>query len=225
MTDIHPLKVVHIEHFTADIMQLLMKPDFPVIYAAGQYIMLGFEAHELKPFSIAAAPREDGLIECHIRKQPDSAWMERLFAVQVGDTLVMQSPKDQLPFVEAHTPILFVAGGTGFAPLKALLDEYLRHHSELPLHFYWGVRQSRDLYLHRTMQDLERRHANLYYVPVVSETDAHWQGLNGLVHQQVLKDYPSLAHKTVYMCGPWPMIETAKPAFLEAGLSPDALFF
>lgn len=222
MSDFHPLKVVHLEKFTPEIIQLLMKPDFPVTYAAGQYILLGFERDDLKPFSIASAPREDGLIECHIRKHGDNPWMERLFNVQVGDTLVMQGPKDQMAFKPAHNPVIFVAGGTGFAPMKALLDEFLRQHSEVPLHFYWGARQPQDLYQHEEMLELEQRHGNLIYVPVISEDNPDWKGLTGLVHQQVLKDYPSLTHKTVYMCGPWPMIQTAKEDFIQAGLDPIA---
>lgn len=222
MSDFHTLKVVHCEKFTPHIIQLLLRPDFPVAYAAGQYIMLGFEREDLKPFSIASAPREDGLIECHIRKQADSVWMEKLFAVRPGDTLVMQGPKDQMQIQPAHQPIIFVAGGTGFAPMKALLDEYLKQNTEVPLHFYWGVRQCEDLYMHDQMRDLERKHGNLIYVPVISEDDPAWKGLTGLLHLQVLEDYPSLEHKTVYMCGPWPMIEAAKKDFTAAGLDPIA---
>jgi CDP-4-dehydro-6-deoxyglucose reductase len=224
MSQVHTLKIVHLEHYTADIIRLLMRPDFPVIYAAGQYIMLGFDQNDLKPFSIAAAPREDGLIECHIRKHDDNPWMQRLFAVEVGDMLVMQGPKDQMQWHEPHQPVIFVAGGTGFAPLKALLEEHLRHHTEVPLHFYWGARQAKELYMHEAMLDLERQHPNLVYVPVVSETDPSWQGLTGLVHHQVLKDYPSLAHKTVYLCGPWAMVQTAKADFAAAGLAEGACF-
>lgn len=223
MSDTHTLKVVHLEHFTQDIIRLLMKPDFPVRYAAGQYIMLGFNVEDLKPFSIAAAPRDDGLIECHIRRQVDSEWMNQLFAVEVGDSLVMQGPKDQMTIQPAHSPILFVAGGTGFAPMKALLDELLRQNVEVPMHFYWGARHADELYMHETMQDLERQHANLLYIPVVSEEDETWQGLTGLVHEQVLKDYTSLESKTVYICGPWPMVQTAKADFANMGLAADAL--
>lgn len=222
MSNIHTLKVVHLEYLTEHILQLLMKPDFPISYSAGQYIMLGFEASELKPFSIASAPREDGLIECHIRKQTQSDWMTRLFAIEVGDSLVMQGPKDQMSVQPAHNPIIFVAGGTGFAPMKALLDQMLRQKVDVPMHFYWGARQADELYMHEAMQDLERQHANLLYVPVVSEEDPSWQGLTGLVHQQVLKDYPSLEHKTVYMCGAWPMMQVAKADFAKVGLDPIA---
>lgn len=90
---IHPLKVVHVEKLAPQIIQLLMQAEHPITYASGQYIMLGFDSKDLKPFSIASAPREDGLIECHIRNQDDSEWMHALFAVQSGDHLVMQGPK------------------------------------------------------------------------------------------------------------------------------------
>ena len=102
--------------------QILFKPEHPVAYASGQYIMLGFDAADLKPFSIAAAPREDGLIECHIHNQIDSDWMKKLFKTQTGDRLVMEGPKDQMALQPAHQPIILLAGGTGFSAMKALLE-------------------------------------------------------------------------------------------------------
>jgi CDP-4-dehydro-6-deoxyglucose reductase len=224
MSDFHTLKVVQIHPFTPDIIQLLMKPDFPIAYSAGQYIMLGFEQSDLKPFSIAAAPRDDGLIECHIRVQADNDWMNRLCALQAGNGLIMQGPKDQMRVMPAHQPIVFVAGGTGFAPLKALLEEYLRQHTQVPLHFYWGARQVSDLYQHQTLQEWCNTYANLNYVPVVSQPDDSWHGATGLVHHQVLKDMPTLAHKTVYLCGPWPMLQAAKTDFLAADLDLQDFF-
>ena len=217
---IHPLKVVHVEKLAPQIIRLLMKPEHPIAYAAGQYIMLGFNSEELKPFSIASAPREDGLLECHIRNQDDSKWMQTLFAIKAGDTLVMQGPKDQMQLQPAHQPIIFVAGGTGFAPMKALLDSLFRQHVGVPVHFYWGARTVEDLYLHDEMVTLMQTHMNLEYIPVISEPASDWQGLTGKVHEQVLKQQPNLQHTTVYMCGPWPMIQTAKQDFLAAGLDP-----
>ena len=196
-----------------------MKPEHPIAYASGQYIMLGFDSNDLKPFSIASAPREDGLIECHIRNQDDSEWMQRLFAVKSGDTLVMQGPKDQMQLQPAHQPIILVAGGTGFAPMKALLDSLFKQNTGVPVHFYWGARSFADLYLHDEMLALMQTHANLEYIPVISGETEAWNGLTGLVHEQVLKQHPSLEHMTVYMCGPWPMMQQAKADFLAAGLN------
>lgn len=214
---IHVMKVVQTEHLTSQIIKLLMQPEHPISYQAGDYIMLGFDAADLKPFSIASAPRQDGLIECHIRNELGSGWMEKLFASQSGDTLVMQGPKAQMTLKEAHQPIIFVAGGTGFAPMKALLDEAIRAEIEVPISFYWGARTQEDLYMHKWMVDLTQKHPNIEYVPVISDELENWQGETGLVHKKALEQNPTLAHKTIYMCGPWNMTQTAKQEFIEAG--------
>jgi len=220
---LHLIKVVHANHLTSDIIQLLMQAEHPITYTSGDYIMLGFEEQDLKPFSIASAPREDGLIECHIRKQSDSEWMEKLFSTQAGDKLVMQGPKKQMALKSAHETILFVAGGTGFAPLRALLIESLRQEISVPICFYWGARSADELYMHEWLIELTEKHGHIDYIPVVSDKTDNWQGETGLVHETVLKQHPNMAHNTVYMCGPWPMIQTAKQAFFDAGLAEEKL--
>lgn len=220
---IHPLKVIQVDKLAPQIIRLLLKPEQPIAYSAGQYIMLGFHSGDLKPFSIASAPREDGLIECHIRNQEESDWMQALFAVTPGDALVMQDPKDQMQLQAAHQPIIFIAGGTGFAPMKALLDALFRQEVAVPVYFYWGARSVADLYLHDVMIGLSLTHLNLQYIPVISESDANWQGLTGLVHEVALQQHPDLQHKTVYMCGSWPMIQQAKLDLLAAGINPQHL--
>lgn len=219
----HVMKVIHVHTLAPQIIQLLLKPEHPISYTSGDYIMLGFDTEELKPFSIANAPREDGLIECHIRKQPDSEWMAKLFSVQAGDQLVMQGPKPQMALMPAHESIIFVAGGTGFAPLRALLIESLRQNIQVPISFYWGARTADDLYMHDWLIDLSQKEPHINYIPVISDDTQNWQGETGLVHEVVLKQHSNLAHTTVYMCGPWPMIQTAKQAFIESGLPKEKL--
>ncbi len=224
MDSLHVLKVVHTELLTNQIIQVLCKPEHPIAYASGQYIMLGFDAEDLKPFSIAAAPRDDGLIECHIRNEADSEWMQKLFAVQTGDQLVMEGPKDQIKLQPAHQPVILLAGGTGFTAIKALLEALLKEKAGVPIYLYWGARSQADLYLHKEMIALTETHANLEYIPVLSEEKEAWNGATGLVHEQVLKEHPSLQHFTLYMCGPWPMIQTAKTEFEAAGMKPLSCF-
>ncbi len=219
----HVMKVVHVNTLAPQIIQLLMKPEHPISYTAGDYVMLGFDTEELKPFSIASAPREDGLIECHIRKQPDSEWMERLFSIETGSTLVMQGPKQQMSLQPAHELMIFVAGGTGFAPMKAILEESLRQKITVPIHFYWGARNPNDLYMHDWMIELSQKHPHIEYIPVISDETGDWQGDTGLVHKKMLEQHPHLKHATVYMCGPWDMTQTAKQEFIEAGANPDKI--
>ncbi len=216
---IHPLKVVQSNHLTQQIIQLLLQPEKPIKYQAGDYLMLGFDTNDLKPFSIAAAPREDGLLECHIRTQADSPWMQKLCTVKAGDHLVMQGPKPQMQLKSSCNPVIFVAGGTGFAPMKALLDELLRQEASQPIEFYWGARTPDELYANQIMLDLSAKHENLNYIPVISDDTHDWEGKAGFVHQQVLKDHPEMNKFLVYLCGPWDMVQTAKQDFFAAGLA------
>lgn len=214
----HVLKVVHNNQLAPEIFQLLLKAEHPIQYTSGDYIMLGFNIEELKPFSIADAPREDGLIECHIRNTAKNDAIEKLCSVNSGDVLVMQGPKKQMQLHPAHEAIIFVAGGTGFAPMRALLNEALRQQVSVPISFYWGAKSTEELYMHEWMIDISQKHGNIDYIPVISGSAEEWQGRTGLVHKAVLADHPSLDKARVYMCGPWPMIQAAKADFLAAGL-------
>lgn len=218
---VHTVTLVHKEFYNPTIVNLILKPQQPMQYHAGQYIMLGFKEDELKPFSIAAAPREDGLIECHIRDHDQSEWMQRLFALEAGDQLLIEGPKEQMQLADNHLPAIFVAGGTGFAPMKALLEALIRKQAAMPIHFYWGARCQSDLYMHQQMIDLSQKHPNIEYIPVISDDGDNWNGKTGLVHQQVLQDHPSLEKFQVYLCGPWPMVQTAKKDFANAGLKAE----
>lgn len=215
-------KVIQVEHFTADTIQLILKPTQPFRYQAGDYIMLGFEQEDLKPFSIASSPRNDGRIELHIRKHEDNAWNDRLFSLTSGEEVLVEGPKPQYQLDEdicqSKKPILFVAGGTGFAPMKALLDELLASGCENTIHFYWGSRHKEDLYMRNQMIALAKHHDNLDYIEVLSEPSENDTGLTGLVHQVVLERHPNLADFRVYLCGPWPMVQTAKEDFFAANL-------
>lgn len=220
-------KVIQVEHFSTDTLQLILKPTQPFRYQAGDYLLLGFEQEDLKPFSIASSPRNDGHIELHIRKHEDNAWNQRLFTLEAGDEVLVDGPKPQYKLddnlCETQKPILFVAGGTGFAPLKALLDELMASGCSNPIQFYWGSRQKEDLYMRKQMIALAKHHANLDYIEVLSEPSPTNTSLSGLVHKVVLEQHPSLADFRVYLCGPWPMVQAAKEEFAAAGL-PDSQF-
>lgn len=220
-------KVIQVEHFKEDTQQLILKPTQPFRYQAGDYIMLGFEEDDMKPFSIASSPRNDGHIELHIRKHEDNAWNQRLFSLEAGDEVLVEGPKPQYKLdellCETGKPILFVAGGTGFAPMKALLDELLASGCENTIHFYWGSRHKEDLYMRNQMIALAKHTPNLNYIEVLSEPSESDTGLTGLVHKVVLEQHPSLADFRVYLCGPWPMVQAAKDDFAAAGL-PEAQF-
>ncbi|MDR9499856.1 MAG: FAD-binding oxidoreductase [Hydrogenovibrio sp.] len=222
------MTLVRRESLTDDTCKLFLQPSEPFHYRGGQYVMLGFNDTELKPFSIAAAHHQDDLIELHIRDHEQSAWMQQLFALEPGATLRVKGPNDQYHLdaeavkAETFSPIILIAGGTGFAPMKAVLDELLALETHPPIVFYWGARTRKDLYDHERMLQLADTHTLLHYTPVLSE-EKDSDFYTGLVHQQVLADQPDLSGCRVLVCGPWPMQEAAKADFVAAGLD-ETLF-
>lgn len=113
----------------------------------------------------------------------------------------------------------FVAGGSGFALIKAPLEKLLQENSSYPIHIYWGVRQAADLYQHDWLVNWCQQHDNIDYTPVISEQDADWKGATGKVHEKVLQDFANLENQLVYLCGPPDMQQSAKQGFLAAGLN------
>jgi CDP-4-dehydro-6-deoxyglucose reductase len=127
----------------------------------------------------------------------------------------------------ADRPVILVAGGTGFAPIKSILDHAFAQGTTRPLHLYWGVRAQRDLYLHDLPQAWAREHAHFRYTPVLSEplSEDHWSGRSGWVHEAVIADHPDLSRHEVYASGPPPMIEALKKAVTAHGLPNDRLYY
>ena len=125
---------------------------------------------------------------------------------------------------ESERPMILMGGGTGFAPLKGMIEHAFYLGVKRPIHLYWGVRSKRDLYLPDLPERWAAEHENLQYTPVLSEPDADWTGRTGWVHEAVVADHSDLSGYDVYMSGPPVMIEAARTAFTQSGLSPDHLY-
>jgi CDP-4-dehydro-6-deoxyglucose reductase len=121
--------------------------------------------------------------------------------------------------------MIFMAGGTGFAPLKGQVEHAFQVGIDRPMKFYWGVRARRDLYLPDLPQAWAREHDRFSYTPVLSEPDADWEGRSGWVHDAVLADISDLAGYDVYMAGPPPMVVAARDAFRAAGLPDEQMHY
>jgi NAD(P)H-flavin reductase len=119
-----------------------------------------------------------------------------------------------------------VAGATGFAPVKSILEDAFRRGVQRPMVLYWGVRTQADLYLQDLVEGWAREHANFRYVPVLSDApdDATWAGRRGLVHEALLADHPDLSGHEVYACGSVRLVHAAVPDFLAHGLGEQFCF-
>lgn len=215
----HSFRVNQIQSLTPDIIQLWLEPTGLFSHQAGDYVMLSLDGEQTKPFSIANAPKENGLIELHIRHSEQSPWMTRLTQLQVGDSVWTDEAKPQYKLQHESPLNLYIAGGTGISPIKALLEQRLQQGLTQPTWLYWGARHSNDLYIRHQIEALCAQNDLLHFVPVISEDERTWQGARGLVHLFALNEHPHLQDATVYLCGSWPMVQTAKQDFEEAGLA------
>jgi len=230
-------RVCTMERLAPEVMRLVLQlPDGQHLrFAAGQYINVLLEDGAKRAFSFAAAPPEtdrtpssDGdLIELHVRLIPGGRFTTHVFqGMKVGDALDFEGPLGRFTLHDGERPILFVAGATGFAPIKSILEDAFRRGVQRPMQLYWGARTSADLYLLDTLARWQREHPNFTFVPVLSDSadDTSWPGRHGLVHEALLADHPDLNGYEVYACGSMRMVEAAVPDFLKHGLGEQFCF-
>ncbi len=197
-------------------------------FLAGQYIDILLKDGKKRSFSLANAPHDDAVLQLHIRHVPGGLFTEQVFTtMKVRDILRFNGPHGSFFLREDSTrPMILLAGGTGFAPIKAIVEHALAEGCSRPMHIYWGAQARVDLYQDALPTRWAAEHAHVHYTPVLSnaaEGDA-WTGRRGLVHQAVLADFPSLADYEVYACGSPAMIDAARRDFLAQGL-PEETFY
>lgn len=226
-----PARVVKLERLADDVMRVYLKlPDTERMqFLAGQYIDILLPGGRRRSFSLANAPHEDALLELHVRHIEGGEFTGHVFTkMQEKDILRIEGPFGNFYLREDSTrPIICVAGGTGFAPIKALIEHAWREEIKRPVYLYWGARAKEDLYLDALPQSWRSR-SGFYYIPVLSEpkpSDDAWTGRIGLVHQAVLDDFSDLAGYDVYVCGPPAMIEAARAGCENLGLPEDQFYF
>lgn len=195
----------------------------------GQYLDVVLEDGKHRPFSIASGPRPDGLIELHVRHVTGGGFTSWVYEqLKVGDRLTIEAPLGTfVPREDTERPMLFMAGGTGFAPVKAIVEHFLALGTRRPMDIYWGVRHVDDLYLGDLGRSWQASHPHVRFIPVVSdEASARAAGLReGLVHEALLADHPDLGGVDLYMSGPPAMIAAGRDVFGGAGLPDDRLYF
>jgi len=225
-----PCRVESIDKAAPDvaIVKLKLPANERLQYLAGQYVDLLLRDGRRRSFSLATPPHDEGLLELHIRYVPGGHFTTQLFNEYKGrEILRFEGPLGTF-FLrdESDKPIIFVAGGTGFAPIKAIIEHalYKGIDATRPMVLYWGARAKRDLYLPDLPGTWQQSRPNFTYIPVLSEAlpDDDWRGRTGFVHQAVLDDFSDLSGYQVYACGGPAMIDVARKSFAATrGLSPD----
>lgn len=219
-----PARVERVEHLNPDVIRLRLKlPDtVRMPFRAGQYINVLQSNGGRRAFSIANAPHDDEFIELHIRYVPGGDFTAHVFAdLKEKEMLRIEGPLGTFFLQEdSGRPALLVGGGTGFAPLKAMIEHALYIGLDKPLHLYWGGRTETDLYMLELARQWEREHPLVTFTPVVEDPlpENGWRGRNGLVTHAVVEDHTDLRDFEVYASGPPAMVEAAARLYVSHGL-------
>ena len=204
-------------------------------FLAGQYLEFLLKDNKRRAYSIASAPHQEGPIELHIRHLPGGLFTDPLFgqaadgkSVKEKDILRFEGPQGSF-FLREDTqkPIIFLASGTGFAPIKSILLHMREKKIDREIYFYWGGRRPKDLYMDTLCQEFVGTLPRFHYIPVISDAlpEDHWTGRTGFVHRAVMADFPDLSAFQVYACGAPIVIQSAQTDFVkQCGLPEDEFY-
>jgi 2-polyprenylphenol hydroxylase and related flavodoxin oxidoreductases len=221
-----PCRVQKMERLADDVMALHLRlpANERLQFLAGQYIEFLLKDGSRRSFSMGNAPHDDELIQLHVRHVAGGQFTDHVFGkMKERDILRLEGPLGTFFLREdSAKPIVFVASGTGFAPIKSIIEHALHKGVTRPMVLYWGGRRPKDLYM-----DALARKWPIAYIPVVSDAlpDDNWTGRTGFVHRAVMQDFPDLSGHQVYACGVPVMVDAAKRDFTQQCKLSEEEFF
>ncbi|MGD9921069.1 MAG: CDP-6-deoxy-delta-3,4-glucoseen reductase [Lautropia sp.] len=226
-----PTRVLSLEKKSHDVMRVRLQ--FPtqerMHYQAGQYIEFVLRDGARRAYSMATAPHNGPIVELHVRHMPGGRFTDHVFStMKEKDILRAEGPYGAFFLREnSEKPMVLLASGTGFAPIKAIIEYLQFKEITRPAVLYWGGRRPADLYLSDWVATRVAEMPNLFYEPVVSDATPadDWTGRTGFVHKAVLQDFPDLSGHQVYACGAPIVVDSARAEFCaQAGLPPEEFF-
>jgi CDP-4-dehydro-6-deoxyglucose reductase len=224
-----PARVASLRKLADDVMEvsLSLPASQNFTFHAGQYIEFILRDRSRRAFSIANSPSDNETIELHLRHVEGGTFTDHVFnEMKEKAILRFEGPFGSFQISESsNRPLILIAGGTGFAPIKSMIEELIGKDDTRPLHIYWGARAKADLYRNDLPEKWAFQHGNISYVPVLSEPNDDWQGRTGFVHSAVVEDFTDLSKFDIYVAGPPPMVDAAKADFIKHGLPEDQLLF
>jgi CDP-4-dehydro-6-deoxyglucose reductase len=187
----------------------------PFSWQAGQYVDVMLPGERRRSFSLANPPHDSAFLELHVRRAPGGAFSEQVFgSMQPGSLLRIEGPLGQFVYRPGDRPLLAIGGGTGYAPLKAMIREVIESGARREVVLYWGGRTPEDLYEDAWLRDLAARHPRFHYTGVTG----------GLVHEAVLRGVAGLAGFDIYAAGPPAMIDAVRAELPRQGADPARIY-
>jgi CDP-4-dehydro-6-deoxyglucose reductase len=230
-----PSRVIAMERVAPDVtvLKLQLPAAEPFRYYAGQYVELILKDNRRRSYSMAVAPHQTGPLELHIRHMPGGYFTDHVFGAGTTQMKEREILRLEGPFgsfflrEDTDKPIVLLASGTGFAPVKAIVEHIAHSKITRPVTLFWGGRRPHDLYMDELARGWAAELPAFTYVPVVSDAlpEDRWHGRAGFVHEAVMRDLPDLSGHEVYACGAPVMVEAAKREFVTQCRLPESAFF
>ncbi|HWA38348.1 MAG TPA: CDP-6-deoxy-delta-3,4-glucoseen reductase [Burkholderiales bacterium] len=226
-----PCRIQKIERVADDVivLQLKLPANERLQFLAGQYLEFLLKDGSRRSFSMGNAPHDDEFLQLHVRHVTGGQFTDHVFnRMKERDILRFEGPLGTFFLREdSDKPVVFVASGTGFAPIKSILEHAFRKGITRPMTLYWGGRRPKDLYMNDLPARWAAEHAQFKYVPVVSEAlpEDAWSGRTGFVHRAVMQDFPDLSGHQVYACGVPVMVDSARKDFVQQCRLPELEFY
>jgi len=227
---IYPCRIQKMYKMADDVMYLGLKiPNTERMqFLPGQYIDILLPDGRKRSFSLANAPHHDELLELHIRHVEGGYFTTNVFnTMQQMDLMRIEGPHGNFYFREKSTrPVIMMAGGTGFAPVKSIVEHVIAEKFSLPVYIYWGAREKQDLYQAELAEQWSKEVANISFIPVLSRAEnSKWEGRTGYVHDAICEDFETLIDYDVYACGPPAMVTAGEQAFKQKNLPQGHYYF
>jgi len=230
-----PGRIMEIDALAPDVRRLMVQlpASQPVRYYPGQYLEFIMRDGRRRSYSMANAPLESNRVELHIRHMPGGAFTDHVFGTGQTQMKIREIQRVELPLgsfflrEDSDAPIVFLVSGTGFAPIKAIVEHMQQASIRRPAVLYWGGRRPHDLYMNELAEQWASELPGFEYIPVVSEAldEDGWTGRTGFVHHAVMADLPDLSSHQVYACGTPAMVEAARHDFIKQNQLPESAFF
>jgi len=223
-----PCRVQRMRRLAPDVMGLWLRLPAvePFAWHAGQYVDVMLSGGRRRSFSLANPPHDAELLELHVRRSGRGEFTSQVFGSMTEGTLLrIEGPLGQLAYRKGTGRVVLVAGGTGYAPMKAILRHVLEQGIRRPVTLFWGVREAADLYEDEWLRELAASGADFEYVPVLSGTATTSGQMTGLVHEAVLDRPSRLSDAEIYAAGPPEMIEALRAGLPARGVEPGRIVF
>ena len=226
-----PCRVQTLERVADDVIVLRVKlpANEKIKFLAGQFIEFLLKDGARRSFSMANPPHDAELVELHVRRVAGGKFTEHVFEkMKERDILRFEGPLGVFFLREdSPKPVVLLASGTGFAPIKSLLEDAFHRGLQRPMTLYWGGRRPKDLYMSSLAERWAAEHPTFKYVPVISDAlpEDNWQGRTGFVHKAVMQDVPDLSSHQVYACGVPIMVDSARADFTARCSLPEEEFY